>query len=64
MGYTLAEDYLRVDVADRSSLFFRISGGIRQVVATGEEARDALTEIWGQPHGLDDNGNPLWQIGD
>jgi len=42
MGYTLEDDYFRVDVDDRSSLYFRVSGGVRQVVATGDEAKDAL----------------------
>lgn len=50
MGYTLKDDYFRVDVDDRSSLYFRVSGGVRQVVATGEEAKDALIQVWGQPH--------------
>jgi hypothetical protein len=48
MGYTLADDYFRVDVDDRSSLYFRVSGGVRQVVATGDEARSALIQVWGQ----------------
>ena len=47
MGYTLTDDYLRVDVDDRSSLYFRVSGGVRQVVATGDEAKDALIQVWG-----------------
>ena len=63
MGYTLKDDYFRVDVDDRSSLYFRVSGGVRQVVATGDEAKDALIQIWGQPHSQDEKGNPLWEIG-
>ena len=63
MGYTLTDDYFRVDVDDRSSLYFRVSGGVRQVVATGDEAKDALIQVWGQPHGRDEKGHPLWELG-
>ncbi len=63
MGYTLADDYLRVDVDDRSSLYFRVSGGVRQVVTTGNEAKDALIQVWGQPHGKDEKGDPFWELG-
>jgi len=63
MGYTLEDDYFRVDVDDRSSLYFRVSGGVRQVVATGDEAKDALIQVWGQPHSQDEKGCPLWELG-
>lgn len=63
MGYTLTDDYFRVDVDDRSSLYFRVSGGVRQVVATGDDARSALIQVWGQPHSQDEKGYPLWEIG-
>ena len=53
MGFTLTDDYLRVDVDDRSSLYLRVSGGVRQVVATRDEAKDALIQVCGQPHGLE-----------
>ncbi len=63
MGYTLADGYFRVDVNDRSSLYCRVSGCVKQFVATGDEAESVLTQVWGQPHNQDEKGYQHWEIG-
>ena len=29
----------------------------------GNEAKDALIQVWGQPHGKDEKGDPFWELG-